>query len=134
MNDQDTMMLEYLLSQGALNTQQQALVRKQAMIDALRKQSQMPQGEMTQTGAGTPSIYVRPHALQNLASIAGQGLAEYQQGGVNNEANQMGAQGQENLRRMMEQWRQRKAAGMSSPMVGGMPADPSFGGAGAAPY
>jgi hypothetical protein len=77
MSEQDRLMLEYLMSQGAQQPEMQAMERQRAMLGRLRQQAQMPQGDYTQTGAGTPAIYVQPHALQNLASVLGQGVAGY---------------------------------------------------------
>jgi hypothetical protein len=127
MDDQNLMLLEYLMGQGGINQQQQALQRKQAMVDQLRKSSQMPQGSYTQTGAGTPSIYVKPNLLESLGSIAGEGLAGYQQGQVMGAQDKLGKDSQDQFNTYAEYMRKKR-------QLGDMPADPSFGGVGAAPY
>jgi hypothetical protein len=127
MTDQESMMLDYLMNQGGVNQQQQSMQRKQQMIELLRKSTQMPEGSMTQTGQGTPSLYVRPNPLQNLASIAGQGLAGYQQGQVMGAQDKLGQDSQDQFNTYAEYMRKKRK-------LGDMPADPSFGGVGAAPY
>lgn len=65
MNDQ--MMFDYLLQMGAMQPQQKEMERKQAMIDALRKQSMTsPQGQMI------GRHYVAPSWTEHLANL-GQG-------------------------------------------------------------
>lgn len=67
MNDQNQMMFDYLLQMGAMQPQQKEMERKQAMIDALRKQSMTsPQGQMI------GRHYVAPSFTEHLANL-GQG-------------------------------------------------------------
>jgi hypothetical protein len=67
MNDQNQMMFDYLLQMGAMQPQQKELERKQAMIDALRKQSMTsPEGQMI------GRHYVAPSWTEHLATL-GQG-------------------------------------------------------------
>jgi hypothetical protein len=90
MTEQDRLMLEYLMGAGAMVPEQQNIERQRAMLGRLRQQSQSPQGEYTQTGARTPGIYVRPHALQNLASLVGQGVAGYGENQLNKRSTEIG--------------------------------------------
>ena len=90
MNEQDRLMLEYMMSQGAQQPEMQNIERQRMMLGRLRQQTQVPQGDYTQTGAGTPSIYVQPHALQNLAGILGQGVAGYGENQLNQRSTEIG--------------------------------------------
>ena len=90
MNEQDQMMLEYMMSQGAQVPEQDQIKRQQMMLARLRQHSQMPQGEYTQTGGGQPAIYVAPNPLQNLASIVGQGVTGYGENELNKRSTEMG--------------------------------------------
>jgi hypothetical protein len=66
MNSNDDMMFEYLLQMGAMQPEQQEMKRKQAMIDALRKQSMTaPEGQMI------GKHYVAPSITQHLANLGG---------------------------------------------------------------
>lgn len=73
MNNSDEMMLEYLLQMQSMLPEQQQMTRRQAMVDALRKQSMTPlEGQMV------GRHYVAPHLGQYLAQLgtgylAGQG-------------------------------------------------------------
>lgn len=73
MNNSNDMMFEYLLQMGAMQPEQQQMLRKQAMVDALRKQAMTPiEGQMV------GRHYVAPHLGQYLAQLgtgylAGQG-------------------------------------------------------------
>jgi hypothetical protein len=67
MNNSNDMMFDYLLQMGAMQPQQIDLARRQAMVDALRKQSmQAPQGQMVS------GHYVPPSLTQYLGQL-GQG-------------------------------------------------------------
>lgn len=67
------MMFEYLLQMGAMQPEQQQMTKRQAMVDALRKQAMTPlEGQMV------GRHYVAPHLGQYLAQLgtgylAGQG-------------------------------------------------------------
>lgn len=90
MSEQDQLMLEYLMNAGAQVPEMQAMERQRAMLGRLRQQSQVPQGDYTQTGAGTPAIYVQPHALQNLAGVLGAGLTGYGENKLNQRSTEIG--------------------------------------------
>lgn len=63
----DNLMFDYLLQMGAMQPEQQQLLRRQAMVDALRKQSMtLPEGQMI------GKHYVAPSITQQLATL-GQG-------------------------------------------------------------
>ena len=78
-NAQTDALLEYYATLGAQQPGKDALTRNQRNIDFLRKTSAAPAGGYTETAGGQPPIFVAPHPLQGLASIAGQGMAGYQQ-------------------------------------------------------
>jgi hypothetical protein len=90
MDEQDQLMLEYLMGVGAQVPDQQNIERQRLMLGRLRQQTQMPQGDYTQTGAGTPAIYVAPHALQNLASVLGAGVTGYGENVLNKRSTEIG--------------------------------------------
>jgi hypothetical protein len=57
MNNSNDMMFDYMLQMGAIEPQQIDLARRQAMVDALRKQSmQTPQGQMVSGHYVPPSF------------------------------------------------------------------------------
>lgn len=90
MSEQDRLMLEYMMSQGAQQPEMQNIERQRMMLGRLRQQAQMPQGDYTPGGAGAPPIYVRPHALQNLAGVLGQGVAGYGENMLNKRSTEIG--------------------------------------------
>jgi hypothetical protein len=90
MSEQDRLMLEYLMNTGAQVPEQQNIDRQRVMLARLRQQTQVPQGDYTQTGAGTPAIYVAPNALQNLAGIVGQGVTGYGENVLNKRSTEIG--------------------------------------------
>lgn len=90
MSEQDQLMLEYMMSQGAQQPEMQNMDRQRMMLARLRQQSQIPMGDYTQTGAGTPSIYVAPNALQNLAGVLGQGVTGYGENKLNKRSTEIG--------------------------------------------
>lgn len=66
MDSSNDMMFEYLLQMGAMQPEQQEMKRKQAQIDALRKQSMTaPEGQMI------GKHYVAPSITQHLANLGG---------------------------------------------------------------
>jgi hypothetical protein len=110
MNEQDQMMLEYLMGVGAAVPEQQAIDRQRMMLSRLRQQTQIPQGDYTQTGAGTPAIYVRPHALQNLAGVLGQGVAGYGENLLNQRSTEVGQGNVNRFEDMVRRLRGKKAS------------------------
>jgi hypothetical protein len=133
MDDQDQLMLEYLMGIGAQVPQQQDIQRQQLMLARLRQQSQAPTGDYTSTGAGTPAIYVRPHALQNLASVLGTGLAGYGENQLNKRSTEIG-QGNVNRFADMVKRLRGKTASANMGSSGDTLTSDLPGGVGAQPY
>jgi hypothetical protein len=133
MTEQDRLMLEYLMGAGAMVPEQQNIERQRAMLGRLRQQSQALQGDYTQTGAGTPAIYVQPHALQNLAGVLGQGVAGYGENQLNQRSTEMG---QGNVNRFADMVKRLRSKSASANMGSGgdtLTTDLP-GGVGAQPY
>jgi len=107
-NNQNDAMLEYYATLGAQQPGKEALTRQQRNIDYLRKTTQAPQGSYTQPSNGQPAIYVRPNALSQIASVAGQGLAGYQQGTHDIQAQQYGDEGVQAFQGMLKRLRASK--------------------------
>lgn len=61
----DDMMLEYLLQAGAMRPEEEQLMRKQAMVDALRQNAAQP---LQNTQAGR--VTIAPSWTQGLAQLA----------------------------------------------------------------
>ena len=111
MNPQEQAMLEYFTLVGSQNPAKEGITRKQKQIEMMRKGLPSAEGSMTQTGAGQPSIYVRPSALSSLANIGGQAFTGYQQGATDAAATQLGTQHQDAFKAMLEQMRKRQGGG-----------------------
>jgi len=97
--DQNQMMLEYLMEMGAMQPQQDAIAQKRALVDMLRQQGARPPGVSTTPGGGggrgvydQPQIQQAASPLANLAPVAQQGLATYQDQQANQMQDQYGAQ------------------------------------------
>jgi len=108
MNNNDDLMLQYLLQTGAAQPGREALTRKQKQIELMRKMTPSTQGEYTQAAGGQPPIYVRPNALANAANIGMQAYTGYQQGKTDNEATQFGVDQNARLQQMIEHMRRKK--------------------------
>jgi hypothetical protein len=80
MSEQDQMLMEYLMEQGAMQPEVQNIARRREMIDQLRQQSQVPQGVMNAGGRGYQPAR---SPLEMLAPAIGQGLASYKERGAN---------------------------------------------------
>lgn len=106
----DDLMFEYLVQMGQMRPEEAELKKKQAMVDALRKNSLSPmEGQMV------GKHYVAPGIGQAIAQL-GQGyLASKAQGGVDE-----GMRGMNDRQRMaLEQLRKRRMPG-AMPAAGGM--------------
>jgi len=106
----DDLMFEYLVQMGQMRPEEAELKKKQAMVDALRKNSLSPmQGEMV------GKHYVAPGIGQAIAQL-GQGyLASQAQGGVDQQMRGMN----DRQRMALEQLRKRRMPG-AMPAAGGM--------------
>lgn len=131
MTEQEQLQLEYLMATGAQQPELQQIARQQAVLARLRQQTQAPTGDYTQTGAGTPSIYVRPHALQNLASILGQGVAGYGENVLNQRSTEMG---QANVNKFAEMVKRLRGKNASANMGSSGDTITTDTGVGAQPY
>ena len=99
----DDMMFDYLVQMGAMRPEEAEIKRKQAMVDALRKQgSSTPEGQMI------GKHYVAPSFTQYAAQL-GQGyMAGQSQKGVDQQA-----QGMNDRQRLaLEEMRKRRGGGM----------------------
>jgi hypothetical protein len=101
----DDLMFEYLVQMGQMRPEEAELKKKQAMVDALRKNSLSPmQGEMV------GKHYVAPGIGQAIAQL-GQGyMASQAQQGVDS-----GMRGMNDRQRMaLEELRKRRRGGMAA--------------------
>ena len=105
----DDLMFEYLVQMGQMRPEEADLKKKQAMVDALRKNSLSPmQGEMV------GKHYVAPGIGQAIAQL-GQGyLASQAQGGVDQQMRGMN----DRQRMALEQLRKRRMAPGAMPTSG----------------
>jgi hypothetical protein len=105
----DDLMFEYLVQMGQMRPEEAELKKKQAMVDALRKNSMTPmQGEMV------GKHYVAPGIGQAIAQL-GQGyLASQAQGGVDQQMRGMN----DRQRVALEQLRKRRMAPGAMPTAG----------------
>jgi hypothetical protein len=133
MSEQDRLMLEYLMGAGAAVPELQAMERQRAMLGRLRQQTQMPQGDYTQTGAGTPSIYVAPSATQNLASLLGAGLTGYGENKLNKRSTEIGQGNVDKFADMVRRLRGKNASANMGSSGNTLTTDLP-GGVGAQPY
>ena len=107
MDGSNDMMFEYLLQMGAMQPEQQEMKRKQAMIDALRKQSMTaPEGQMI------GKHYVAPSITQHLANLGGGYMAAQQQKTQNTAFEKMNKQ----QRDALEEMRRRRMMGQAGNM------------------
>lgn len=104
--DQNQMMMEYLTQMGAFNQQSQDQQRRQAQINALR---QRPQVDTGMQGGGRMQVAASPWA--HLANAAAGVQAGYQQRGLDADAQKLGVDRMDALRKMMERGRQQPQSG-----------------------
>lgn len=103
----DDMMFEYLLQMGAMQPEQHEMKRKQAMIDALRKQSMTaPEGQMI------GKHYVAPSITQHLANLGGGFMAA--RGQKEQDASMLGMN--QRQRQALEEMRRRRMMGQAGNM------------------
>lgn len=82
----DDLMFEYLVQMGATRPEEDQLKRKQAMVDALRKQSMTaPEGQMI------GKHYVAPSITQYAAQLGNALMARQGQEGVDKQAGALNA-------------------------------------------
>jgi hypothetical protein len=112
----DDLMFEYLMQMGALQPDEEELRRKQAMVDALRKNaSQSPEGQMVS------GHYVAPSITQYGAQLMNAYGARKGQEGVD-----QGLRGlNDKQRKMLEDLKRRR--GMRSGGGMGMPSSDPYG-------
>jgi len=103
MNSNNDMMYEYLMQMGAMRPEEDQMLRKQAMVDALRQQAMDPmKGQM----AGR--VYVAPGVGEAIAKMGTAYMAGQQQQGVDASMAKMNAKREEELRKMRERMMQRR--------------------------
>lgn len=104
----DNMMFEYLLEQGAMRPEEEQLLRRQGVIDALR-QSGMQAPQAQQAGRAV----VAPHWSQGLAQLGSAAAAKYGQKGLDQQYGAYNAKRGNSLNRMRD-----RMAGPQSVMKG----------------
>jgi len=103
MNSNNDMMYEYLMQMGAMRPEEDQMLRKQAMVDALRQQAMDPmKGQM----AGR--VYVAPGVGEAIAKMGTAYMAGQQQQGVDASMAKMNVKREEELRKMRERMMQRR--------------------------
>jgi hypothetical protein len=133
MSEQQRAMLVYLMGAGADQPQLQQITRQRAMLDRLRQSAQVPTGDYTQTGAGTPSIYVAPNPLQNLAGVLGAGVTGYGENVLNKRSTEIGQGNVNRFAEMVQRLRGKKASANMGSSGNTLTTDLP-GGVGAQPY
>lgn len=104
----DNMLFEYLVEQGSMRPEEEQMLRRQGVIDALRQQGmQAPQAQ--QAGRAI----VAPSWTQNLAQLGAAGAARYQQGKLDQQYGAFNAKRGNSLNRMRD-----RMAGPQSVMKG----------------
>ena len=101
----DDMMFDYLLQMGAMRPEEEQLRRKQAMVDALRKNAMTPmQGEMI------GKHYVSPGIAGAISQLGQAYMANQGQTGVDTAMSGFN----DRQRKMLEEMRRRRQMGMGS--------------------
>ncbi len=104
----DNMMFEYLVEQGSMRPEEEQLLRRQGVIDALRQNGmQAPQAQ--QAGRAV----VAPHWSQGLAQLGSAAAAKYGQGKLDQQYGAFNAKRGNSLNRMRD-----RMAGPQSVMKG----------------
>lgn len=104
----DNMLFEYLVEQGSMRPEEEQLLRRQGVIDALRQQSmQAPQAQQ----AGR--LVVAPSWTQGLAQLGSAAAAKYAQGKLDQQYGAFNAKRGNSLNRMRD-----RLAGPQSVMKG----------------
>lgn len=108
----DNMLFEYLVEQGSMRPEEEQLLRRQGVLDALRQQSmQAPQSQ--QAGRAI----VAPHWSQNLAQLGAAAAAKYGQKKLDSQYDAFNQKRGNSLERM----RNRMAGPQSAPAVAPSP-------------
>lgn len=108
----DNMMFEYLVEQGSMRPEEEQMLRRQGVLDALRQQGmQAPQAQ--QAGRAI----VAPHWTQGLAQLGSAAAARYGQKKLDSQYGAFNAKRANSLERM----RNRMAGPQSSPAVAASP-------------
>lgn len=97
MEDNDNLMFEYLMEQGALRPEEDQLNRRQAVLDALR-QGGMQAPQATQAGR----LVVAPSWTQGLAQLGQAAAAKYGQGKLDSQYGAFNAKRANGLNRMRD--------------------------------
>jgi hypothetical protein len=93
----DNMMFEYLVEQGSMRPEEEQMLRRQGVIDALRQQGmQAPQAQ--QAGRAI----VAPHWTQGLAQIGSAAAAKYGQNKLDTQYGAFNAKRANSLNRMRD--------------------------------
>lgn len=93
----DNMMFEYLIEQGSMRPEEEQMLRRQGVIDALRQQGmQAPQAQQ----AGR--MVVAPHWTQGLAQIGAAAAAKHGQNKLDTQYGAFNAKRANSLNRMRD--------------------------------
>lgn len=84
--DQNQMMLDYLMQMGELAPEQEAIMRKRAMVDQLRQGG----GRTPQMRGGAGGFQTAANPLEFLGQIGHQGLAQMREGEANKQQDAYG--------------------------------------------
>jgi hypothetical protein len=129
MNSNNDMMYEYLMQMGAMRPEEDQMLRKQAMVDALRQQAMDPmKGQM----AGR--VYVAPGVGEAIAKMGTAYMAGQQQQGVDASMADMNARRAEELRKMRERMMQRRNPAAADTPAFDYPEIPGALDSGGSPY
>jgi hypothetical protein len=99
--NQNDMMLQYLMSMGGLNQENEELAQRQAQIDALRSMRKVDTG--MQRGGG---MQVAASPWAHLANAVSDVQGDYQQRGLDAERKKLGAKRVDALKGMRDQMQQ----------------------------
>jgi hypothetical protein len=92
--DQNQMMLDYLMQMGDLAPEQEAILRKRAMVDQLRQGG----GRTPQMRGGGSGFQTAAHPLEFLSQVAHQGLGQMREGEANTQQDAYGAARRQKLK------------------------------------
>lgn len=102
----DNMLFEYLVEQGSMRPEEEQLLRRQGVIDALRQQGmQAPQAQ--QAGRAV----VAPHWTQGLAQLGSAAAAKYGQGKLDQQYGAFNAKRGNSLKSMRDSMQPKPALG-----------------------
>lgn len=109
-NEQDRMLLDYLMNEGAAQPEQAALQRRQARTDRLRQMGQAAPGGVMRGAGRQPGLYDGPSGLETAVGAATGVLGEYQQADIDKQQGASDAARQDRLKELLARYRAKQAA------------------------